>query len=68
MRGRQFQGIGKPVAENKPAITVTLTEHLRKVPSDAKYYGVTFDGQGNPYADGVKKAVQTVVMIRVRLY
>lgn len=67
IRGHEYQGMGEPVAEDKPAIAAALTEHLRKVPSDARYYGVSFDGQGNPKADDVKKAVQTVVMIRVRL-
>jgi hypothetical protein len=37
------------------------------VPSDAKYYGVTFDDHGDPRAEEVEQAVQTVVMIRVRL-
>jgi len=41
--------------------------HLRKVPSDARYYGVTVDDHRNPKADEVEKAVQTVVMIRIRL-
>jgi hypothetical protein len=37
------------------------------VPSDAKYYSVTFDDNGNPKAEEVEKAVQTVVMICVWL-
>lgn len=67
IRGREFQGLAEPVAEDKQAIAAGLTAHLRKVPSDAKFYGVTFDDQGSPKAEEVEKAVQTVVMIRVRL-
>jgi deazaflavin-dependent oxidoreductase (nitroreductase family) len=67
IRGRELQGLAEPVAEDKSAIATGLTAHLRKVPSDAQYYGVTFDAQGNPGAEEVEKAVQTVVMIRVRL-
>jgi deazaflavin-dependent oxidoreductase (nitroreductase family) len=67
IRGREFQGLAEPVAEDKQAVAAGLTTHLRKVPSDAGFYGVTFDEQGNPRAEEVEKAVQTVVMIRVRL-
>jgi deazaflavin-dependent oxidoreductase (nitroreductase family) len=65
--GREFQGLPEPVAEDKQAVAAGLMAHLRKVPSDARYYGVTFDDHRNPKADEVEKAVQTVVMIRIRL-
>ena len=67
LRGRDVQGLAEPVAEDKQAIADGLASHLRKVKSDARYYGVTFDDQGNPRAEEVQKAVQTVVMIRARL-
>jgi hypothetical protein len=67
IRGQDFQGLAEPVAEDKQAIAAGLMAHLRKVPGDARFYGVTFDDHGNPRAEEVEKAVQTVVMIRVRL-
>jgi len=67
IRGRELQGLAQPVAEDKQAVAVGLTEHLRKVPSDARYYGVTFDDHRSPRAEEVEKAAQNVVMIRVRL-
>lgn len=67
IRGRELQGLAEPVAEDQAAIADGLSQHLRKVPSDAKYYGVTFDEQGNPRAEEVEKAARTVVMIRTRL-
>lgn len=67
VRGRELQGIAKPIADDKQVITTGLMEHLRMVPSDAKYYGVTFDDNKNPRVDEIEKAVQTVVMIRVQL-
>ena len=67
IRGREFQGLAEVVAEDKQAIAAGLTAHLRKVPGDARYYGVTFDDQGNPRAEEVEQAVQTVVMIRIQL-
>jgi deazaflavin-dependent oxidoreductase (nitroreductase family) len=64
---RELQGLAEPVAEDKQAVAAGLTAHLRTVPSDARYYGVTFDEQRNPRTEEVERAVQTVVMIRVRL-
>lgn len=67
IQGREIQGLAEPVAEDKQAIATGLAAHLRKVPSDARYYGVTFDDQGIPNTEEVEKAVQTVVMVKVRL-
>jgi deazaflavin-dependent oxidoreductase (nitroreductase family) len=67
IQGRKLKGLAEPVADDKQAVAVGLAAHLRKVPSDARYYGVTFDENRNPRADEIEKAVQTVVMIRVRL-
>jgi deazaflavin-dependent oxidoreductase (nitroreductase family) len=67
IRGRDLQGLAEPFAEDKGAVAAGLSQHLRKVPGDARYYGVTFDDHGNPRAEEVEKAAQTVVMIRTRL-
>ena len=67
IRGREVQGIAEPVAGDKQAIAAGLREHLRKVRSDAKYYEVTFDENGNPKPEDVEKAAQSAVMIRIRL-
>jgi deazaflavin-dependent oxidoreductase (nitroreductase family) len=67
IRGREFQGLAEPVADDKKAIAAGLAAHLRMVPSDARYYGVTLDDHGTPRAEEVEQAVQSVVMVRVRL-
>ncbi len=67
IRGRELRGLPEPVAEDKQAVAAGLIEHLRKVPSDARYYGVTFDDNRNPRAEEAEKAAQTVVMLRIRL-
>jgi deazaflavin-dependent oxidoreductase (nitroreductase family) len=67
LRGRELKGLAEPVAEDKQAIAAGLAAHLRKVTSDARYYGVTIDEGGSPRADEVAKAVQSVVMICVQL-
>ena len=45
---RELQGLAEPVAEDKRAVAAGLAAHLRKVPSDTRYYGVTFDDHGIP--------------------
>jgi deazaflavin-dependent oxidoreductase (nitroreductase family) len=67
IQGREIQGLAEPVVEDKPAIAAKLAEHLREVPFDARYYGVTFDDQNNPRVEEVENAVQSVAMISVRL-
>ena len=67
LRGRELQGMAQPVAEDKQAVAVALTDHLRKSPYDAKFYDVTLGEDGSPSAADVEKAVQTVTMIRVWL-
>jgi deazaflavin-dependent oxidoreductase (nitroreductase family) len=67
IRGRDIQGLPQPLPDDKQAIAAGLAKHLQIVPSDAKYYHVTFDERGNPNAEEVEKAVKTVVMIRVQL-
>jgi len=67
IRGRDFQGLAEPVAEDKQAVAAGLSAHLRKVPSDARYYGVTFDDHKKPIAEEVEEAVQNVVMLRIQL-
>jgi deazaflavin-dependent oxidoreductase (nitroreductase family) len=67
IRGRDLEGLAEPIAEDKEAVAAGLAEHLRKVRSDAKYYAVTFDDQGNPRSAEVEKAAQAAVMVRVRL-
>ena len=67
LRGQDVQGLAEPIAEDKQAIAVRLTAHLRKVPMDARYYSVTFDDNTNPNAEDVENAVRSVVMISIQL-
>lgn len=67
IRGRELQGLAEPEVNDKQKIADALSLHLRRVRSDAPWYGVSFDRQGNPDAADIQKAVQSVVMIRVQL-
>jgi deazaflavin-dependent oxidoreductase (nitroreductase family) len=67
IRGREYRGLAQVVAEDKKTIAARLADHLRKVRSDAGFYKVSFDQRGEPKPEEVEKAVQTVVMLRIRL-
>ena len=67
LRGRELQGMAELVVEDKEAVAAALTTHLRQSTFDAKFYDVAIDEHGNPIAEDVERAVQTVVMIQVRL-
>jgi len=67
LQGREVQGFPEAVAGDPQAIAAGLAAHLRQVPSDARYYGVILDGSGNPRSEEVEQAVQSVVMVRIRL-
>ncbi len=41
--------------------------HLQKMPSDARYYGVTFDCDDDPGAEAVAKGAPAELMISIRL-
>jgi deazaflavin-dependent oxidoreductase (nitroreductase family) len=67
IRGREIPALVEPIAEDKQAVAAGLSAHLKKMPGDARFYSVTFNDHGNPRAEEVEKAVQTVVMIQARL-
>ena len=67
LRGKNVQGMGEPVVEDKAAIAETLTRHLRRNHIDAKYYGVTYDEQGEPRPDEVQRGAEDTIMIRIHL-
>jgi len=67
LRGKDVTGTAVPVAQDKEAIAEALTEHLQQSSFDAKFYDVNFDDQGCPKPEDVRKAVETVVMVRVQL-
>lgn len=67
LQGRDVAGVADAVSQDKAAIAAGLAAHLRRVSSDAKYYGVTFDAQGNPRPEEVARGAETTVMVKVRL-
>jgi hypothetical protein len=67
LRGRERCGLAQVTMDDKKLIAACLGEHLRNVPTDASYYGVTFDKNGNPRPDELERGAQTVVMVNVHL-
>ncbi len=67
IRGCDFKARAEAIAQDKRAVAAGLMKHLRKVPSDARFYHVTFDDHGKPRVDEVEQAAQAAVMIRIRL-
>ena len=50
IRGREFQGLAEPVAEDKKAVAAGLIAHLRKAPVDARFYNESADSCNPPGA------------------
>ena len=67
IQGRELQGFAEAVDGDKQAVAAGLANHFRKVPSDARYYGVTFDDSHNPRSEEVNTAAQSVVMVKIQL-
>ncbi len=65
IRGKDVAGTAEPVAEDKDAIAEALAEHLRHNHRDARYYGVTYDAEGNPNPDEVRRGAEDTVMLRI---
>lgn len=67
LQGQNRQGLVEREARDRAAIAAGLAAHLRRVPSDARWYGVALDGYGSPNPADVENAAQSVVMLRLRL-
>lgn len=67
IRGQDRSGSAQAIVEDKDAIADALAQHLRTNHMDARAYGVTYDVQGNPKPDEVRRGVQDAVMLRVKL-
>jgi deazaflavin-dependent oxidoreductase (nitroreductase family) len=67
IRGKDYTGQADVTVIDKAAKSAGLTEHLKALRNDAKFYGVTFDERGEPRKDEIERAIDNVVMIRVIL-
>lgn len=67
IKRQELRGWAQPVAEDKQAVAHGLRTFLRQVRSDARFYGVKYDADGEPNRDDVMRAAQRVVMLSMRL-
>lgn len=65
--GKDHQGLAETVSEDAELKSTYLAKMLKAIPSDARYYGVTLDANGDPNIEEVNRAVADIVMIRTSL-
>ncbi len=63
LRGEDVTGRAEVVTDDKAVVAQGLTELLRRVPRDARFYKVELDANGTPSAEAVQCIAQRNVMI-----
>ena len=67
IQGQDFLGQAEPIADDVDQIAEMLAQMLVAVPSDARFYNVTLDSDGQPNPEEVRKAAAEAVMIQIKL-
>lgn len=67
LRGRTVPGTADVITDDKAAVTLGLSELLRRVPRDARFYKVTLDANHEPAVEAVERIAQRSVMIQITL-
>ena len=66
LAGRDYAGQAEAI-DDRATVVKGLSEFLRRVPRDARFYGVTLDSQKQPNPQDVERASATVTMLRIHL-
>lgn len=66
IKNKDYQGTAD-VVDDKEAVAKALRIFLNQVRSDARFYQVKFDDDGQPNWEDVQRAAQRCVMLRVQL-
>jgi hypothetical protein len=66
LKGTAVKGVAK-VIDDRDAVTKGLSHFLRRVRSDARVYGVSFDAKGQPIREQVERGSQHHVMLKIQL-
>ncbi len=67
IKNKEYHGRADVVADDKEAVAEGLRTFLNKVRSDARFYKVNFDDDGQPNWEDVQRAAQRCVMLHVQL-
>jgi hypothetical protein len=66
LKGKAVEGFAE-VIDDRDAVTKALTHHLRRVRFDARFYGVSFDTDGQPIREQVERGSQHHVLLKIHL-
>lgn len=67
IKGEDYPGFATVETEDIAQISTALQKMMINNPRDARYYGVTFDADGRPNMDEIRKAATEAVMIHIAL-
>jgi len=66
LKGKVVDGIGD-VIDDRDAVTEGLTRLLRRFPFNARFFGVSFDADGQPIREQVARGSQGHVMLKISI-
>ncbi len=66
LKGKRVEGFAE-VINDRDAVTEALTRFLLHVRRDARFYGVSFDADGQPIREQVERGSQHHVLLKIRL-
>jgi len=66
LKGKAVEGFAE-VIDDRDAVTEALTHHLRHVGFDARFYGVSFDANGQPIREQIERGSQHHVLLKIQL-
>ena len=67
IKGEDREGFAQAESDDVAQISAALKTMLTTSPGDARYYGVTFDANGHPNMDELRRAATEAAMIRISL-
>lgn len=67
LQGQNLEGHAVAITDDLEQKTAGLQKHIKAVPYDAKFYGVTFDENGQPKLEQVMKAAGEAVMVHISI-
>jgi hypothetical protein len=67
IRGRNYEGLAEPVAEDTSRIAEGIRTFLLQVPSWGRFYDVTIDEDGTPNSEDVARAAESAILVEIRL-
>lgn len=67
VRRKVLEGIGESITDDPERIGEALTLYFRRVPRDARFYGVQLDSQGEPDPQQVARAARGIIFVEIQL-